>query len=127
MVYIPSSLSVNPKLSRNCRDPLGSQMWTPFEESTLASVEPDIIQSNSSITPLVNTRLVVSKGRVLFWREYLCIAPKIDKVPTPVLSTLLSPVSKVKQILPIKFVLTKCSKSMITSLACSYLLLKFTK
>lgn len=36
----PSSRSVNPFLSRNSREPLASQIFTPFSESSLAFVEP---------------------------------------------------------------------------------------
>lgn len=36
----PSSLSVNPSLSRKAREPLASQIFTPFADSSLAFVDP---------------------------------------------------------------------------------------
>lgn len=36
----PSSRSVNPRLSRKAREPLASQIFTPFSESSLAFVDP---------------------------------------------------------------------------------------
>lgn len=42
----PSSLSVNPKLSRKALEPLASQIFTPFSESSLAFVDPCSNQKN---------------------------------------------------------------------------------
>lgn len=58
----PSSLSVNPRLSRKSRDPLASQIFTPFSDSSLEFVDPLMNHSSSSRIPLQNTLFVVNRG-----------------------------------------------------------------
>jgi hypothetical protein len=51
-------------LSRNSREPLPSQILTPWEERVWEEVSPEMNQRSSAMTALVKTRLVVRSGRI---------------------------------------------------------------
>lgn len=94
----PSSLSVNPAESRNSLVLFPSQMCMFFCCKSLALVLPLINQRSSSATPRKNTRLVVSRGKVLFRKLYRIWDPKILRVPTPVRSNRLFPFAIIRRV-----------------------------
>lgn len=94
----PSSLSVNPAESRNSLVLFPSQMRMFFCCKSLALVLPLMNQRSSSATPRKNTRLVVSRGKVLFRKSYRIWDPKILRVPTPVRSNRLFPFAIIRRV-----------------------------
>jgi hypothetical protein len=54
---------VRPSESRNSREPLPSQIFTPWEERVCEEVSPVMNQRSSAMTALVKTRFVVRRGR----------------------------------------------------------------
>jgi hypothetical protein len=51
-------------LSRKAREPLPSQILTPWAERVCEDVSPEMNQRSSAMTALVKTRLVVRSGRM---------------------------------------------------------------
>lgn len=85
----PTSRCDNPTLSRNSREPLPSQIFTPASLSDRDDVLPRINQSSSAMTARWKIRFVVSRGRTRrpFSRSwnFKGLGAKIDNVPVPVL------------------------------------------
>src|SRR5436190_7746506 len=95
----PTSRCDKPTLSRNSREPLPSQIFTPASLSDRDDVLPRINQSSSAMTARWKTRLVVRRGRTRrpFSRSWNFngLGEKIDNVPVPVLTHISSEIEKV--------------------------------